>query len=583
MNWNAFKRLFHYLGRYKLRLILVMIAAVLSTLFTVLTPAVTGGITSELYDGVASGSFDWETIVWLLVTLIALYLVAQLFAILQSFSMTKLTACVMETLRGDIDRKMHHLKLDYYDSHTQGEILSTITNDVDTVNNALSQNLTQIVTQVVTAVGILVMMFTTSPILTAIAVAMVPVSLLASLGVMKTGAIHYARQQELLGQLNGYIEEVYQGQELVSVFNYTDRAKEEFDRINGELQRTAQSAEIASGKVTPITDLVNNLGYAVSALLGCLSVLRGEMRIGDVQAMLQYTKQFSQPFTSIAGMAGSFSAASAAAGRIFALLDASEETPDPVPGLMPQVSTGAVEFRHVSFGYSPEHQLMHDVNITVKSGQKVAIVGPTGAGKTTLINLLMRFYDVNSGSIEVAGNDIRSLTRASLRGSYGMVLQETWLRAGTVRENIAYGKPDATEEEIVAAAKAAHADSFIRRLPKGYDTVIAEDGGNISQGQKQLLCIARVMLCLPPMLILDEATSSIDTRTEVRIQAAFARMMQGRTSFIVAHRLSTIREADVILVMKDGHIVEQGDHDTLLAQGGFYAKLYNSQFEGVET
>ena len=379
MNWNAFKRLFHYLGRYKLRLILVMIAAVLSTLFTVLTPAVTGGITSELYDGVASGSFDWETIVWLLVTLIALYLVAQLFAILQSFSMTKLTACVMETLRGDIDRKMHHLKLDYYDSHTQGEILSTITNDVDTVNNALSQNLTQIVTQVVTAVGILVMMFTTSPILTAIAVAMVPVSLLASLGVMKTGAIHYARQQELLGQLNGYIEEVYQGQELVSVFNYTDRAKEEFDRINGELQRTAQSAEIASGKVTPITDLVNNLGYAVSALLGCLSVLRGEMRIGDVQAMLQYTKQFSQPFTSIAGMAGSFSAASAAAGRIFALLDASEETPDPVPGLMPQVSTGAVEFRHVSFGYSPEHQLMHDVNITVKSGQKVAIVGPTGA------------------------------------------------------------------------------------------------------------------------------------------------------------------------------------------------------------
>ena len=315
MNWNAFKRLFHYLGRYKLRLILVMIAAVLSTLFTVLTPAVTGGITSELYDGVASGSFDWETIVWLLVTLIALYLVAQLFAILQSFSMTKLTACVMETLRGDIDRKMHHLKLDYYDSHTQGEILSTITNDVDTVNNALSQNLTQIVTQVVTAVGILVMMFTTSPILTAIAVAMVPVSLLASLGVMKTGTIHYARQQELLGQLNGYIEEVYQGQELVSVFNYTDRAKEEFDRINGELQRTAQSAEIASGKVTPITDLVNNLGYAVSALLGCLSVLRGEMRIGDVQAMLQYTKQFSQPFTSIAGMAGSFSAASAAAGR----------------------------------------------------------------------------------------------------------------------------------------------------------------------------------------------------------------------------------------------------------------------------
>lgn len=514
MNWNAFKRLFHYLGRYKLRLILVMIAAVLSTLFTVLTPAVTGGITSELYDGVASGSFDWETIVWLLVTLIALYLVAQLFAILQSFSMTKLTACVMETLRGDIDRKMHHLKLDYYDSHTQGEILSTITNDVDTVNNALSQNLTQIVTQVVTAVGILVMMFTTSPILTAIAVAMVPVSLLASLGVMKTGAIHYARQQELLGQLNGYIEEVYQGQELVSVFNYTDRAKEEFDRINGELQRTAQSAEIASGKVTPITDLVNNLGYAVSALLGCLSVLRGEMRIGDVQAMLQYTKQFSQPFTSIAGMAGSFSAASAAAGRIFALLDASEETPDPVPGLMPQVSTGAVEFRHVSFGYSPEHQLMHDVNITVKSGQKVAIVGPTGAGKTTLINLLMRFYDVDGGSILVDGVDTKEMTRHELRDRFGMVLQDAWLFEGSIRDNIAYAQDNLPEEKIIAAARSASVDSFIKTLPGGYDFELSTGAENISQGQRQLLTIARAMASDPEIMILDEATSNVDTHTE---------------------------------------------------------------------
>ena len=495
--------------------------------------------------------------------------------------MTKLTACVMETLRGDIDRKMHHLKLDYYDSHTQGEILSTITNDVDTVNNALSQNLTQIVTQVVTAVGILVMMFTTSPILTAIAVAMVPVSLLASLGVMKTGTIHYARQQELLGQLNGYIEEVYQGQELVSVFNYTDRAKEEFDRINGELQRTAQSAEIASGKVTPITDLVNNLGYAVSALLGCLSVLRGEMRIGDVQAMLQYTKQFSQPFTSIAGMAGSFSAASAAAGRIFALLDASEETPDPVPGLMPQVSTGAVEFRHVSFGYSPEHQLMHDVNITVKSGQKVAIVGPTGAGKTTLINLLMRFYDVDSGEILLNGHNVRDFDRSDLREGFGMVLQDTWLFKGTIMENIRYGRLDATDEEVIAAAKAANADHFIRTLPGGYQMELNEDASNVSQGQKQLLTIARAILADNRILILDEATSSVDTRTEQRIQTAMDRLMKGRTSFVIAHRLSTIRDADKILVMRDGDIVEQGTHDELIDQGGFYADLYNSQFEDV--
>ena len=578
MSFNLFKRMFAYLGRYKVRLILVMAAAVLGTLFTVLIPAVTGGITSELYEGVAGGVFDWTAILLLLAALVGLYLVAQLFTVLQSFGMTKLTARVMERLRGDIDRKMHALKLDYYDTHTHGEILSTITNDVDTLNSALSQNLTQIVTQVVTALGILVMMCATSPRLAAIAVAMVPLSLLSSMGVMKTGAKHYARQQELLGRLNGYIEEMYNGQELVSVFNYTGQANAAFDQLNEELQRTAQSAETASGKVTPITDLVNNLGYALSALLGCLSVLNGNMRVGDVQAMLQYTKQFSQPFTSIAGMAGSFGAAAAAAGRIFALLDAPEETPDPVPGTVPQTSAGAVEFRHVAFGYTPGRPLMRDVNITVKPGQKVAIVGPTGAGKTTLINLLMRFYDVDSGSILVDGVDIRDMTRRGLRDRFGMVLQDAWLFEGSIRDNLSYAQDGMPEEKMLAAARSASVDSFIRTLPDGYDFVLTTGADNISQGQRQLLTIARAMASDPEIMILDEATSNVDTHTEQLIQNALAKLMQGRTSFVIAHRLSTIRDADVILYMEHGDILEQGTHQELMARHGRYEALYMSQF-----
>ena len=578
MSSNVFKRMFAYLGRYKVRLILVMAAAVLGTLFTVLIPAVTGGITSELYEGVAGGVFDWTAILLLLAALVGLCLVAQLFTVLQSFGMTKLTAQVMERLRGDIDRKMHALKLDYYDTRTHGEILSTITNDVDTLNSALSQNLTQIVTQVVTALGILVMMCATSPKLAAIAVAMVPLSLLSSMGVMKTGAKHYARQQELLGRLNGYIEEMYNGQELVSVFNYTGQANAAFDQLNEELQRTAQSAETASGKVTPITDLVNNLGYALSALLGCLSVLHGNMRVGDVQAMLQYTKQFSQPFTSIAGMAGSFGAAAAAAGRIFALLDAPEETPDPVPGTVPQTSAGAVEFRHVAFGYTPGRPLMRDVNITVKPGQKVAIVGPTGAGKTTLINLLMRFYDIDSGSILVDGVDIRDMTRRGLRDRFGMVLQDAWPFEGSIRDNLSYAQDGMPEEKMLAAARSASVDSFIRTLPGGYDFVLTTGADNISQGQRQLLTIARAMASDPEIMILDEATSNVDTHTEQLIQKALAKLMQGRTSFVIAHRLSTIRDADVILYMEHGDILEQGTHQELMARHGRYEALYMSQF-----
>ena len=578
MNLKAFKRLFKYLGRHKLRLVLVMLAAVLATVFTVLAPAVTGGITSELYAGVAGGEFDWEAIIFLLIALVALYLVSQLFTLLQNIGMTKLTARVMQSLRSDIDAKMHSLKLSYYDTHTHGEILSTITNDVDTVNSALSQNLTAIVTEAVTAIGILVMMLALSPSLALIAIAMVPVSLLASMGVMRSGAKRYAEQQELIGRLNGCIEEFYNGQELVSVFNYAGRAREQFEEINSALRVTAEKAETASGKVGPITDLVNNLGYALSAVLGCLSVLRGGMLIGDVQAMLQYTKQFSQPFTSIAGMAGSFGAAGAAAGRIFALLDAEEETPDPEPGAVPERRDGAVEFRHVAFGYTPERQLMRDVNFTVKPGQKVAVVGPTGAGKTTLINLLMRFYDVDSGAIYVDGVDTRSMTRHELRDRFGMVLQDAWLFEGTVRENIGYAEDNMSGDKISAAAKNASVDGFIRTLPGGYDFVLDAGAENVSQGQRQLLTIARAMASDPEIMILDEATSNVDTHTEQLIQNAMNRLMRGRTSFVIAHRLSTIRDADMILYMENGDILEQGTHEELLARSGKYAALYMSQF-----
>ena len=578
MNLKAFKRLFKYLGRHKLRLVLVMLAAVLATVFTVLAPAVTGGITSELYAGVAGGEFDWEAIIFLLIALVALYLVSQLFTLLQNIGMTKLTARVMQSLRSDIDAKMHSLKLSYYDTHTHGEILSTITNDVDTVNSALSQNLTAIVTEAVTAIGILVMMLALSPSLALIAIAMVPVSLLASMGVMRSGAKRYAEQQELIGRLNGCIEEFYNGQELVSVFNYTGRAREQFEEINSALRVTAEKAETASGKVGPITDLVNNLGYALSAVLGCLSVLRGGMLIGDVQAMLQYTKQFSQPFTSIAGMAGSFGAAGAAAGRIFALLDAGEETPDPEPGSVPERRDGAVEFRHVAFGYTPERQLMRDVNFTVKPGQKVAVVGPTGAGKTTLINLLMRFYDVDSGAIYVDGVDTRSMTRRELRDRFGMVLQDAWLFEGTVRENIGYAEDGMSGDKIKSAAKNASVDGFIRTLPGGYDFVLDAGAENVSQGQRQLLTIARAMASDPEIMILDEATSNVDTHTEQLIQNAMNRLMRGRTSFVIAHRLSTIRDADMILYMENGDILEQGTHEELLARSGKYAALYMSQF-----
>ena len=577
-NKGAFSRLMGYLRKYRVSLVFVMLFAVVSTVFTVLAPSITGEITTTLYDGVSTGVFDWQKIMLLLGGLVLLYLIGQLFSFLQNFGMSRITAKVMQGLRDDIDRKMHRAKLNYYDTRTNGEILSIITNDVDTVNNAISSNLTQVVTQVITAVGILLMMLRINLWLALIAIAMVPISLLAAMGVMKASTKHYADQQETMGALNGYIEEMYNGQSVVQSFGYTERSKQGFDALNEKLQYEAQSAETASGTISPLTSVVNNLGYALSAVLGCMYVLSGRMTVGNVQAMLQYTKQFSQPFTSIAGMAGSFGAAMAAAKRIFDLLDAEEEIPDPEDGLVPQLHNGTVEFRHVAFGYTPDKQLMNDVSISVKPGQKVAIVGPTGAGKTTLINLLMRFYEINSGEITVDGVNTKDMTRKELRSRFGMVLQDTWLFEGTIMENLAYARDGLTEEEIVEAAKAASADGFIRTLPGSYEMQLSQGAENISQGERQLLTIARAMASDPEIMILDEATSNVDTHTEQKIQLAMAELMKGRTSFVIAHRLSTIRDANMILYMENGDIKEVGDHDSLMALNGKYAVLYNSQF-----
>ena len=479
-------------------------------------------------------------------------------------------------------RKIQTLPLSYLDSHPSGDIVSRMVADVDTFADGLLMGFTQLFSGVLTILGTLLFMLQQNVPITLVVVCITPLSLVVASFLAKRSYKYFQSQSTVRGEQTALVNEMIEGQKVVQAFGHEAQSLEAFDEVNGRLQNVSLKAIFFSSMTNPATRFVNNIVYAGVGLVGAIYAVAGGITIGQLSIFLNYANQYTKPFNEISGVVTELQNALACAARVFELLDAEDQTPE-AENAAKLVPDGHVQIEDVSFRYLPDRPLIEGLSLDVKPGQRIAIVGPTGCGKTTLINLLMRFYDVNGGSIKVSGTDIRDVTRASLRGSYGMVLQDTWLRAGTVRENIAYGKPDAPLDEVVAAAKAAHADSFIRRLPEGYDTVIAEDGGNISQGQKQLLCIARVMLCLPPMLILDEATSSIDTRTEVRIQAAFARMMQGRTSFIVAHRLSTIREADVILVMKDGHIVEQGDHDTLLAQGGFYAKLYNSQFEGVET
>ena len=528
------------------------------------------------------GRVDFAGVMQIILQIVAVAILAAFAQWLLSVCNNRITFSVSRDLRNAALRKIQTLPLSYLDSHPSGDIVSRMIADVDTFADGLLMGFTQLFSGLLTIFGTLLFMLWENVPITLVVVCITPLSLVVASFLAKRSYKYFQGQSTVRGEQTALVNEMIEGQKVVQAFGHEAESLASFDEVNTRLQDVSLKAIFFSSMTNPATRFVNNIVYAGVGLVGAIYAVAGGITIGQLSIFLNYANQYTKPFNEISGVVTELQNALACAARVFELLDADDQVPEAEHARVLQPD-GHVELKDVSFRYLPDRPLIDGLNLDVKPGQRIAIVGPTGCGKTTLINLLMRFYDVNGGSITVSGDDIRNVTRASLRGSYGMVLQDTWLRAGTVRENIAYGKPDATDEEIVAAARAAHADSFIRRLPDGYDTVIAEDGGNISQGQKQLLCIARVMLCLPPMLILDEATSSIDTRTEVRIQAAFARMMQGRTSFIVAHRLSTIREADVILVMKDGHIVEQGNHDELLAQGGFYAKLYNSQFEGVET
>ena len=572
-------RVLHKIRPYSVFVVCSLLVAAVSVAAQLYIPILCGDAIDKM---LGKGNVDLAGVLRIAVSILVVAAVAALAQWLLSVCNNRITFSVSRDLRNEALRKIQTLPLSYLDSHPSGDIVSRMVADVDTFADGLLMGFTQLFSGILTIFGTLLFMLRENVPITLVVVCITPLSLVVAGFLAKRSYGYFQSQSTVRGKQTALVNEMIEGQKVVQAFGHEAESLAAFDEVNGQLQDVSLKAIFFSSLTNPATRFVNNIVYAGVGLVGALYAVRGGITIGQLSVFLSYANQYTKPFNEISGVVTELQNALACAARVFELLDAEDQVPEAenAAALQPD---GHVQLQDVSFRYLPDRPLIEGLSLDVQPGQPIAIVGPTGCGKTTLINLLMRFYDVNSGSIKVSGTDIRDVTRASLRGSYGMVLQDTWLRAGTVRENIAYGKPDATMDEVIAAAKAAHAHSFIRRLPDGYDTVIAEDGGNISQGQKQLLCIARVMLCLPPMLILDEATSSIDTRTEVRIQKAFARMMQGRTSFIVAHRLSTIREADVILVMKDGHIVEQGNHDQLLAQGGFYAKLYNSQFEGVQT
>ena len=572
-------RVLHKIRPYSAFVVCSLLVAAVSVAAQLYIPILCGDAIDKM---LGKGNVDLAGVLRIAVSILVVAAVAALAQWLLSVCNIRITFSVSRDLRTEALRKIQTLPLSYLDSHPSGDIVSRMVADVDTFADGLLMGFTQLFSGILTIFGTLLFMLRENVPITLVVVCITPLSLVVAGFLAKRSYGYFQSQSTVRGKQTALVNEMIEGQKVVQAFGHEAESLAAFDEVNGQLQEVSLKAIFFSSLTNPATRFVNNIVYAGVGLVGALYAVRGGITIGQLSVFLSYANQYTKPFNEISGVVTELQNALACAARVFELLDAEDQVPEAENAAVLQPD-GHVQLQDVSFRYLPDRPLIEGLSLDVQPGQRIAIVGPTGCGKTTLINLLMRFYDVNSGSIRVSGTDIRDVTRASLRGSYGMVLQDTWLRAGTVRENIAYGKPDATMDEVIAAAKAAHAHSFIRRLPDGYDTVIAEDGGNISQGQKQLLCIARVMLCLPPMLILDEATSSIDTRTEVRIQKAFARMMQGRTSFIVAHRLSTIREADVILVMKDGHIVEQGNHDQLLAQGGFYAKLYNSQFEGVQT
>ena len=604
MNSKVFKRLLHYLRNYKGKFTIAVIAAFVGTLFTVIAPRLLGDITTVLYAGISDGKWYVETlsdgtvdpstvwvhgpfmdigkvqaIIWLVGVLIVMYVLSFLFNQMANRMIARVASYMVRDIRSDIDKKMHRMKLDYYDIRTNGEILSVVTNDVDAINTLLGKNFFQCVTALITLVGVLAMLLSINIWLTLIAAALIPVTLMITGSVMKRGGKNFVAQQNLLGAVNGYVEESFNGHNVVTSFNYQQKAIKKFDTLNEELRSKAEKAERFSGTIMPLTQVINNLGYAVSGLVGCLLVLDGKMTVGNVQSALQYTKTFQQPFTTFAQMSSQLSSAMAAGSRIFELLDAEEEIPDPETGKVPELSDGSVSFRNVQFGYNPEKLLMTDVSFSVKPGEKIAIVGPTGAGKTTLINLLMRFYEIGGGEIIVDGVNTKEMTRHELRRHFGMVLQDTWLFEGTIRDNLKYSaNREVSDEEMEAAAKSVCADTFIHTMPGGYDMVLSKGAENISQGQRQLLTIARAIIADPEIMILDEATSNVDAHTEQAIQDAMAVLLKGRTSFVIAHRLSTIRDANVILYMENGDIKEVGDHDTLMKKGGKYAVLYNSQF-----
>ena len=576
-------KLFAYMKQYHAAVAVVILCAIASTVFSVIGPDILGKATTELSNGLlakiqGTGSIDFTKIGQILLFVLGLYLLSTLFGFVQGWLMTGVTQKVCYRMRKDISEKIDRMPMAYFESRTYGEVLSRITNDVDTLGQSLNQSITQIITSVATMVGVLVMMLRISPLMTLIAVVILPISVTLISLVVKKSQKYFKQQQEYLGHINGQVEETYAGHTVIQAYNKEKDMVQQFQETNDTLYHSAWKSQFLSGLMQPIMMFVGNLGYAAVALSGGLLAIRGTITIGDIQAFIQYVKNFTQPMQQIAQVLNQVQSMAAASERVFEFLEEAEEVQTAEHPLELANVEGNVDFQHVSFGYQPEQCVIHDFSAKVKSGQKIAIVGPTGAGKTTMVKLLMRFYDVSGGAILLDGHDVRDFDRHKLRESFGMVLQDTWLFQGTIMENIRYGRLDATDEEVIAAAKAAHADSFIRQLPDGYQMELNEDASNVSQGQKQLLTIARAILADNRVMILDEATSSVDTRTEILIQKAMDHLMEGRTSFIIAHRLSTIRNADMILVMKDGDIIEQGTHEELLERNGFYADLYRSQF-----
>ena len=579
-------KLFGYLKRFLPGIILVLLCAAASTVFAIFGPKILGQATTRLFEGLVamltgSGGIDFGAIGQILIFLACLYLLSALLSYVQGWVMSGVATKLSYSLRKDISEKIDRMPLSYFDRVPHGEVLSRITNDVDTITQTLNQSLSQIVTNVTMMIGVLCMMLSISPAMTLVALCILPFSVMIVGTVVKKSQPFFRKQQEYLGHVNGHVEEMYGGHTVVTAFNGQQDSIETFEQLNENLYHAAWKSQFLSGMMMPLMNFVSNIGYVGICVLGGFLSLRGSITVGDIQAFTQYVRNFTQPITQIANISNVLQQTAAAAERVFAFLEEEEEPADPRDSISQQQIDGSVYFAHVHFGYVPEKTIINDFSAIIQPGTQVAIVGPTGAGKTTMVKLLMRFYDVNEGAILLNGYDVKQFNRADLRDSFGMVLQDTWLYNDTIRENIRFGRLDATDEEVIAAAKAAQVDHFVRTLPQGYDTVLNEEATNVSQGQKQLLTIARTIISDPKILILDEATSSVDTRTEILIQRAMDELTKGRTSFIIAHRLSTIRNADLILVMKDGDIVETGNHEELLRKGGFYAELYQSQFADV--